>query len=85
MEKEVPEGYELDSAGELVPIVQGTVEAVGTASLALRNPGLAQAIEAAMSKAVEMAYAEGLTDPDEIRERMLEARRVAKDAFNKAG
>lgn len=37
-------------------------------------------VEAAMKKAVEKAYAEGITDPDEIKRRMFDARDEVKAA-----
>jgi len=52
------------------------VEAVGVSANALdpaRRP-IAERIEAAMTQAVRDAQAEDVTDPDEIRRRMLEAR-----------
>jgi hypothetical protein len=59
------------------------VEATGTAgggSMGLK----AKDIEAAMNKAIEDATAEGITDPEKIRERMLEARRRVKEEFRAA-
>lgn len=55
------------------------VEAVGLAmSTRGRNKGSrAQMIEAAMQQAIVDAQAEGITDPDEMRNRMLNARDVA--------
>lgn len=42
-----------------------------------KTPGSAD-IEAAMTEAVAAAQAEGITDPDKIRARMLAARDLAK-------
>lgn len=53
-------------------------EAVGTAASASNDTPSAKDIEAAMSQAAEKAQAEGVSDPNEIRERMLEARKRAK-------
>jgi len=56
------------------------VSAVGAASGTL-NPirtDLSKRIEAAMTEAVKEAQAEGITDPDLIRSRMLEARSKVK-------
>lgn len=65
------------------------VEAVLTSSNASKlgvdeKSPLAGMIEQAMAAAVEQAYSEGVSDPDTIRERMLAARRVAKDAYSEA-
>jgi hypothetical protein len=54
------------------------VEAVGSAASASNDTPSAKAIEDAMSQAAADAQAEGISDPDEIRERMLEARKRAK-------
>lgn len=53
------------------------VTAVGTASSA-RSPSLASAIEEAMSEAIARCQKKGITDPDKIREAMLEARGAVK-------
>lgn len=57
------------------------VEAVGVSANAKlpRDRTLSQRIEAAMSQAVRDCYAEGITDPAVIRERMLAAREAAKE------
>jgi hypothetical protein len=47
------------------------VEATGAASGS--GPG-GKEVEKAMAEAIEQAIAEGITDPDEIRERQLAAR-----------
>lgn len=66
------------------PAVQGVVQAVGIA-IAQANradsPGLADGLMAAMTAAVKQAQAEGITDPDVIRERILEARDTATVAI----
>jgi adenylylsulfate kinase-like enzyme len=49
------------------------VEATGSATAG--KSASAREIEKAMAEAIEQALAEGVTDPDEIRERQLEARR----------
>jgi hypothetical protein len=52
------------------------VEATGQAATVKAS---AKEMEAAMAAAVEKAYAEGITDPDEVRRLQLEARdRVRK-------
>ena len=51
-------------------------EATGTATYGAR----AKDIERAMAEAVAQAYVEGVTDPDEIRRRQLEARAKFKTA-----
>jgi hypothetical protein len=53
------------------------VTAVGVASSG-REPRLSQKIEAAMSAAVLACNEKGITDPDKIREAMLEARGAVK-------
>jgi hypothetical protein len=58
------------------PAGEKVATAVGTASNEKAATG--NSIEEAMSKAAAQAQAEGLTDPDEIRERMLDARAKAK-------
>lgn len=67
------EGY--DGNGD--PLIQGVVSATTAMSsggpAGLGGRALAKASEAAMSKAIEDAAAEGITDPDVIRERMLAA------------
>jgi len=57
------------------------VESVGASSGTLKgDKSLSNKIELAMSKAVEKAQADGITDPHAIRTRMLEARdRVLKN------
>jgi len=54
------------------------VQAVGTAATDSGAAYTARDIEAAMSQAAADAQAEGISDPDEIRERMLEARKKVK-------
>jgi len=50
------------------------VEAAGVAG-STGTPGVsAKAIEQAMTEAVQKAYADGITDPNEIRRLQLEAR-----------
>jgi hypothetical protein len=58
------------------------VESVGAASGTLKgDKSLSKKIELAMSKAVEKAQKEGLTDSHAIRTRMLEAReKVLKES-----
>jgi hypothetical protein len=53
------------------------VSAVGTASSS-KDDGLSQRIEEAMANAVKAAMDDGITDPAEIKERMLAAREEAK-------
>lgn len=57
---------------------KGIVEAVGTAASASNDTVSARDIEAAMSKAAADAQAEGISDPNEIRDRMLAARKAVK-------
>lgn len=54
-------------------------EAAGSASSSSGAGYSAADIEKAMSEAAATAQAEGITDPDEIRARMLEARRAVKE------
>lgn len=60
-------------------VEQKTVEAVGVSvGLHADKNARTAAIEAAMVKAIEDAHAEGVTDPDEVRARMLKARDAAR-------
>lgn len=62
------------------PPIKGVVTATGVAvsqSMQADNPALAHAILAAMTKAVEEANAEGINDPEAVRERILKARDTA--------
>ncbi len=52
-------------------------EATGAAASA-KDGDLAKRIETAMSDAVTEAAAKGITDPNQIRQRMLEARDAVK-------
>lgn len=52
---------------------QKIVEAVGVA-VSSKDKTVAKAIEVAMIEAVEAAAADGVTDPDAVRERMMIAR-----------
>lgn len=66
----------------------GVVQAVGVVNASVGNdPSLrnarAQAIEAAMVKAIEEAQAEG-ADDEEIRKRILAARDLAANTFDNA-
>jgi hypothetical protein len=63
------------------PAGKKVAEAAGAASSKKAAPG--NSIEEAMSKAAAQAQAEGITDPDEIRQRMLEARKQV-NAGNRA-
>jgi hypothetical protein len=58
------------------PAGKKVAEAAGAASN--KKAATGNSIEEAMSKAAAQAQAEGLTDPDEIRQRMLDAREKAK-------
>lgn len=54
---------------------------VATASATAKKTPLGKDIEKAMSEAVTKAYADGVTDPVKIKERMMEARKkVIADA-----
>lgn len=65
----------------MVKTPQGrVVRAVGTASIS-STPGLAKAIEGAMSAAVLDAAEKGITDPDKVRALMMAAREHAKANF----
>jgi hypothetical protein len=57
------------------------VEAVGTATSS-QHKGLARVIEAAQVKAVEDCMAEGITDPNVIKERKQAARQRVMAEFN---
>jgi len=52
--------------------------AAATGSAGAGTKEQAKAIEQAMTAAVQQAIEEGVTDPDEIRKRQLEAREKAK-------
>jgi hypothetical protein len=57
-----------------MPVAEGTFVAA-----AVRNDRpLAKRLEAAMSAAVTAAHAEGITDPDLIKERMMAAYRAER-------
>ncbi len=49
------------------------------ASSSSKNPMLSKLIEEAMGAAASKATAEGITDPNEIRARMLAARELVKN------
>lgn len=49
-----------------------------------KNPAVAKLVEGVMVDVLKQTQAAGITDPDEIRTRMLEARSVAKAAFRTA-
>ena len=60
------------------------VQAVGSASNvqdrdALGNRTSANTMQDVMAQAVQKALSEGITDPDEIRKRQLDARQAYKD------
>lgn len=57
-----------------MPVVEAAAAFTSTRS------DLAKRIETAMSGAALMASAEGITDPDEVRDLMLAARARVKDA-----
>jgi len=59
------------------------VEATGasSSSLAPGRKGLSKLIETAMTEAIKKAQAEGITDPNVIKERMLQARQEVKDSI----
>lgn len=56
---------------------------VGVASSS-KNPALASLIENVMVDVLKQAQSEGVTDQEELRKRMLQARAAAKAAFQKA-
>ena len=58
------------------------VEAVGTAASQSNDMPSSKDIEVAMVHAIEQAHADGVSDPDEIRDRMLAARKAAKGGEN---
>jgi hypothetical protein len=55
-------------------------EAVGAAGAQSNDTPSSRDIEAAMAQAAEQAQTEGVSDPDEIRSRMLEARKRVTQA-----
>jgi hypothetical protein len=61
------------------PLVQGVISATGVSvgSNVTGDSERAARIQEAMTKAVEQAQAEGITDPDEIRARV----HAARDSF----
>lgn len=61
-----------------MPIIEAVGVAVGHDG-SLASIARAKQIEVAMTLAVEQAQAEGTTDPDEIRRRILEARDIAME------
>lgn len=80
-----PPGYsgERGPDGHFIPLVQGIVEATGAAvGRSLTGDELvdraidarAKRIEAAMTAAIVAAQAEGISDPDAMRARILAAR-----------
>jgi hypothetical protein len=60
------------------------VEAAGAASAARGNAALGTLIQDAMTAETEKCFAEGITDPNEIRERKLAAREDVKARHEKA-
>ncbi len=58
--------------------VSKVVEAVGVSANSVANAdrSRAKAIEAAMSAAVSQCYADGITDPVKVKERMMAARQA---------
>lgn len=53
-------------------------DAVGSAAGSKKEAG--QDVQKAMEQAIRDAYAQGITDPKEIKKRMAAARQAAKDA-----
>lgn len=68
---------------EQAPPVTGIVSAVGIVARS-GSPRLGKLLEEAMSAAVLKCAEEGITDPDEIRARMLAWRDRTKEAYRKA-
>lgn len=67
-----------------VAIVEAVATASGRTDMANGDVGkspLASLIEAAMSKAVTDCYEAGVTDPDEVRAKMLDAREAVKQRY----
>ena len=62
------------------------VEASGSASSSMAggNAPLAQGIEQAMTEATQQCFDEGITDPEEIKARKLDARQQVKDDMREA-
>lgn len=56
------------------PTIAAATGSAGGSGGAEEAGALGQSVEAAMSRAVHQASVDGVTDPDEIRERMLRAR-----------
>lgn len=84
-EPEILAGYWLDANNELQPVVQGVLVATGASGNSYGNPELGKRIQDAMTRAVEEAQAEGITDPEVIKERMQLARQMAKRFFLSPG
>lgn len=63
------------------------VEAVGVSANSVSPAGRSRAkeIEAAMSDAVRQCYADGITDPAKMKERMMAARQALIDAREQEG
>jgi hypothetical protein len=79
LERGLPSGLPDHLKPKADRIYPRTVEAVGVAVLATSADGVtrARAIEKAMSDAVAECYADGERDPEIIKSRMAEARRIA--------
>ncbi len=63
------------------PVKPKVVEAVGVSANSLSHAGRSRAkeIEAAMSAAVNQCFADGVTDPAKMKERMMSARQAVID------
>ena len=75
------EEMEVTSEGiEIVP-VRAVAVLASTNSMGGENLKASEIIQGAMAMAVEQAYADGVTDPKEIRKRSLVARELAKEVL----
>lgn len=59
-----------------MPIIEATFVAASS-----RDHRLSETIESAMQLAVEQALAEGISDPEAIKSRILAAREAVKDHY----
>lgn len=69
------EGYDSNGDPLVKGIISGTATLTGVGDLSRTGKGLAREIQDAMAEAVLEAAAVGITDSDEVRAHMLEARK----------
>ena len=76
--RSVEEAPVVEAIEKVEPVIETVVEAVATAVHS--EPSMAAKLEQAMTQAVLQALAEGITDPQVIRDRKLAARTAVKVA-----